>query len=200
MGSSKIPPKVKLVIGILVENPEILEPIREILSSRLGAEEELMDPIPFSWTRFYAPELGDSPWRSFVSYEELMPREDLVDVKAWTNGVEQEWSRNGRRRVNLDPGYLTLGQFFLASTKDQRQRVYIRDGIYVEPTLFFQDGAFQAFPWTYPDYRSPEYGEYLLRARSKLAYQKRHGHPYSARKKMPPVPQGREADERSDEL
>jgi hypothetical protein len=187
MGSSKIPSKVKLIIGILGENQEILKSLREILCSRLGAEEEVMAPIPFGWTRFYSDELGDNPWRTFVSYEELIPREKLVDVKLATNALEQEFSREGRRRVNQDPGYLTLGQLFHASTKDQRQRVYVRDGIYVEPTLYFQDGAFHAFPWTYRDYQSPEYLAWFLKARSKLAYQRRHGEmPYSSRKKNPP--------------
>jgi hypothetical protein len=183
MGIRRIPAKVKLIVGMLGENPEILKSLREVLSARLGAEEEWMEPIPFLWTRFYADELGEAPWRSFASYETLIPREELVDVKLWTNEVETEFSRDGKRPINLDPGYLTLGQLFLASTKDQRQRVYVRDGIYVEPTLYFQDGAFRAFPWTYRDYQSSEYMEYFLRARAKLAYQRRHqGRPYSQRK------------------
>jgi hypothetical protein len=183
MGSCKTPAKVKLIIGILGESQEILNPIREILSARLGPEEEILEPIPFSWTRFYSQELGENPWRSFVSYEELIPRETLVDIKLFTNELEMKHSREDKRRINLDPGYLTLGQLFLASTKDQRQRVYVRDGIYVEPTLYFQDGAFHPFPWTYRDYQSDEYRAYFFKARSKLAYQKRHGGaPYSKRK------------------
>lgn len=183
MGTCKIPAKVKLIMGLLGENREILKEIRETLSARLGPEEEVMEPIPFIWTRFYLDELGEQPWRSFVSYETWVERETLVDVKLFTNVVEKHFSRGEKRRVNLDPGYLTLGQLFLASTKDQRQRVYVRDGIFVEPTLYFQDGAFRAFPWTYPDYQSPEYLEYFLRARSKFAYQRRQdGRPYSLRK------------------
>ncbi len=73
--------------------------------------------------------------------------------------------------MNLDPGYMTLGQFFLATTKDQRQRVYIRDGIYVEPTLYFQDGHFHAFDWTYRDYQSEEYIRFLESVRKGLKVQ-----------------------------
>jgi hypothetical protein len=183
MGSCKIPSKVKLIVGILGENREILKSIRERLVAELGAEEQVMEAIPFSWTRYYSDELGENPWRSFVSYEALAAREGLVDVKLFTNALEKEFSRADKRRINLDPGYLTLGQLFLASTKDQRQRVYIRDGIYVEPTLYFEDGTFRPFPWTYRDYQSPEYLEYFLLARAKLVYQRRHdGQPYSRRK------------------
>lgn len=170
------------MVGLLGAEPEILNSARAILAQRFGPEEEVMDPIPFTWTRYYADELGEHPWRSFVSYEPLLDRESMVDIKHFTNGLEKEISPAGARRVNLDPGYLTLGQFFLATTKDQRHRVYIRDGIFVEPTLYFEEGDFFPFEWTYRDYRSEEYKKYFLAARSKLAYQMRQGRPYSQRK------------------
>jgi hypothetical protein len=183
MGRIRQPSKVKLLVGLLGRDPEILGIARQILKERFGSEEEVMEPIPFTWTRYYAGELGESPWRSFVSYEDWVDRESLVEAKLFTNDAEERLSEAGLRKVNLDPGYLTLGQLFLASTKDQRWRVYVREGIFVEPTLYFQDGAFHPFPWTYRDYRSPEYLDYMTRARSKLAYQRNHdGQPYSKRK------------------
>lgn len=183
MGAYKTPAKVKLVVGLLGADPEILKRAREILLARFGPEEEVLAPIPFTWTHYYADELGDSPWRTFVSYQTLIPREELVDIKRYTNDLESGLSSEGIRRINLDPGYMTLGQFFLATTKDQRHRVYVRDGIFVEPTLYFQDGNFLPFDWTYRDYRSEEYRAYFLAARTKLAYQMRHGGtPYSRRK------------------
>lgn len=183
MGAYKTPAKVKLVVGLLGADPEILKRAREILLVRFGPEEEVLAPIPFTWTHYYADELGDSPWRTFVSYQTLIPREELVDIKRYTNDLESGLSSEGIRRINLDPGYMTLGQFFLATTKDQRHRVYVRDGIFVEPTLYFQEGNFLPFDWTYRDYRSEEYRAYFLAARTKLAYQMRHGGtPYSRRK------------------
>ncbi|HKP98414.1 MAG TPA: DUF4416 family protein [Fibrobacteria bacterium] len=171
------------MVGLLGADREILEKTRNILNGRFGPEEEVMAPIPFIWTRYYSEEVGGSPWRTFLSYENLIPREDLVDIKRHTNELERQLARDGLRRVNLDPGYLTLGQFFLATTKDQRHRVYVRDGIFVEPTLYFQDGRFHPFEWTYRDYRSEEYRAYFEAARSKLAYQMHHqGLPYSRRK------------------
>lgn len=182
MGTIQKPAKVELLLGLLGRDMEILEIARRRLKDRFGPEEEVMDPIPFIWTAYYAEELGANPWRTFVSYENWVDRETLVEAKLATNALEAELSDDGLRRVNLDPGYLTLGQLFLASTKDQRWRVYVRDGIFVEPTLYFQKGAFHPFAWTYPDYQSPEYLAYMARARSKLAYQRNHdGLPYSRR-------------------
>lgn len=186
MGAYKLPAKVKLVVGLLGADQDILKRARTLLTGKFGAEEEAMPAIPFTWTRYYADELGESPWRSFISYESLIDREELVDIKRFTNDLEQTLAVGQVRKINLDPGYLTLGQFFLATTKDQRHRVYVRDGIFVEPTLYFQDGNFFPFEWTYRDYRSEEYRQYFLAARMKLAYQMHHqGLPYSRRKAVP---------------
>ncbi len=173
MGQYKVPAPVKLVIGLLGANPQILKTARMLLRDKYGDEEEVMEAIPFTWTNYYADELGTAPLRSFVSYASTVSRERIVEIKRFTNELELSLSVEGLRPVNIDPGYMTLGQFFLATTKDQRQRVYIREGIFVEPTLYFQAGRFLPFDWTYPDYRSEEYQGYLLVARSKLAFQLR---------------------------
>jgi len=73
-----------------------------------------------------------------------------------TNRLEARWSTaHGQRRVNIDPGYLDLAKVVLASTKDYNHRLYIGDGIFAEVTLCYRQHAFQAWAWTYPDYRVP---------------------------------------------
>ena len=69
------------------------------------------------------------------------------------------------RPVNLDPGLMQLGKFMLATTKDQAHRIYLRDGIYAEVTLRFQDGAWELWPWTYRDYQEPAVREFLAEVR-----------------------------------
>ena len=110
---------------------------------------------PFPWTEYYRDEVGDSPVRRYLAFRRLLPREELPDRKLETIALEAKLAAGGKRTVNVDAGCLTQGQLFLASTKDQKQRVYAGRGIYVEPTLYFQDGAWRAFPWSYPDYSSP---------------------------------------------
>jgi hypothetical protein len=51
----------------------------------------------------------------------------------------------------------------------------------VEPTLYFQDGQFHAFEWTYRDYQSEKYIQYLEQVRARLAYQMSTGKPYRLR-------------------
>lgn len=185
MGELRTPAKVKIVVGILARDSSAVESVRETLIKRFGTEDLNLAPFPFSFTNYYVDEIGSSPVRAFFSYEDLVERETIVDIKLWSNDIELEIARQngtpGLRPVNLDPGYMTLGQFFLATTKDQRQRVYMQRGIFVEPTLYFQDGHFHAFEWTYRDYQSPQYINYLEQVRARLAYQMSTGKPYRLR-------------------
>ena len=174
MGIPKEPQAVKLFVGFLTSQPDLLEQALEALVERFGAADTRFGPVLFSHTSYYARELGPNPLRALVTFAELVRREVLPEVKLWTNALENRWTVGGLRKVNVDPGYLTPGQLFLASTKDQRQRVYMREGIYVEPTLFFRAGAFHPFEWTYPDYREANCLEFLKEGRGILLRQLRH--------------------------
>ena len=186
MGELRTPAKVKIIVGILAKDAQAVEGVRGILRARFGEEELALPPFPFTFTNYYVDEIGNAPVRAFFSYETLVDRETIVDIKLWSNDVELEIAKQngtpGLRPVNLDPGYMTLGQFFLATTKDQRQRVYMQRGIFVEPTLYFQDGHFHAFDWTYRDYQSEKYINYLEQVRARLAYQLSTGKPYRLRR------------------
>ena len=185
MGEIRTPAKVKIIVGILAKDAESVEAVRGVLKSRFGEEDLNLEPFPFTFTNYYKEEIGMAPVRAFFSYEQLVDRETIVDIKLWTNDIELEIAKAngtpGLRPVNLDPGYMTLGQFFLATTKDQRQRVYMQRGIFVEPTLYFQDGHFHHFDWTYRDYQSEKYIAYLEQVRARLAYQMSTGKPYRLR-------------------
>lgn len=185
MGAIREPAKVKVIVGILAKDANAIESVRATLREKFGEEDLNLAPFPFTFTNYYKDEIGEAPVRAFFSYETLIDRTEIVDIKLWTNDVElaiaDASGTPGQRPVNLDPGYMTLGQFFLATTKDQRQRVYMQRGIFVEPTLYFQDGHFHAFDWTYRDYQSENYIKYLEQVRARLAYQHSTGRPYRLR-------------------
>lgn len=185
MGAIKEPAKVKIIVGILAKDIKAVESVRATLREKFGEEDFNLAPFPFTFTNYYKEEIGEAPVRAFFSYEQLVDRTEIVDIKLWTNDIELQIAEAtgtpGLRPVNLDPGYMTLGQFFLATTKDQRQRVYMQRGIFVEPTLYFQDGHFHAFDWTYRDYQSEPYIKYLEEVRKRLAYQHTTGKAYNRR-------------------
>jgi hypothetical protein len=113
--------------------------------------------------------MGPALQIQFLAFHNLVAPERLATIKRSTNELEAEFAHLGTcseaRPLNLDPGFLSLGKFLLATTKDQSHRVYLQDGIYAEVTLRFHDGAFEPWAWTYADYRQPAVLAFMKEAR-----------------------------------
>jgi len=120
-------------------------------------------PVPFTITDYYR-EIAPSLTRRFVCFKGLARAGGLPGWKHASIGVEVE-SRNPRI-VNIDPGYVDGARLVLASTKDHAHRVYLRDGIFAEVTMRFRFGKWTPFDYTFPDFASGVYDEFLSAARS----------------------------------
>ena len=87
-----------------------------------------------------------------------MNQAQLPALKNWSNDLENSWSQEGRRQVNIDVGVCELGQ---ASSgylpKDHAHRLYLGQGIYGEVTLHYVSGEFRPLALDYPDYTSLSY-------------------------------------------
>jgi len=156
MGTPKVPKPGKLMMSFISADDELMMKAIEDLKSIYGEVDLISDLLPFNFTRYYDEEMGSPLFRRFVAFKELVPREALADIKRRTNGVEERYSRGGRRRVNIDPGVISAGNLVLATTKGCAHRPYLRDGIYADLTLIFQGRSFRPLEWTYPDYRQGE--------------------------------------------
>ena len=132
--------------------------------------------LPFTHTDYYSREMGEGLLRKFISFAQLIDPGDLAQVKRFTNRLEEELAEGGARRINLDPGYISPGKLVLATTKDREHRIYLGDGIYAEVTLRWRrQKGFEPWEWTYPDYRTAEYGRLLGEIRELYMQQRRAG-------------------------
>ncbi len=169
MGEIKPFKKHKLIIGILSVLKDREGEVIKALTDEFGPVDYKSEIYPFSYTSYYDREMGGDIDRFFLSFERLILPDELSDVKIHTNYLEKFFSiQNGEglsRRLNFDPGILNLSHLILASTKDNVHRIPLKEGIYGEVTLGYKNGSFEPFPWTYLDYRSPEYGEIFSRIR-----------------------------------
>ena len=170
MGKIKLPEPVKLFIAEFSSTPEIFPQVEEILREIWGEIDYHSPLFNFDYTDYYEKEMGRGIKKKFISFENLISPQDLKDIKLQTNQVEEKFKVEGKRKVNLDPGYLSLSKVILASTKDYYHRIYLGEGIYAEVTLHYRGGTFNSFPWTYPDYRSDEYQRVFQEIR-KLYYE-----------------------------
>jgi hypothetical protein len=113
--------------------------------------------LPFRFTDYYAEEMGENLFRRFVTFKNLISMTLLPNIKQSTNRIEEKYATPvGKRRLNIDPGYICLQHVILATTKGYTHRPYLKEGIYADLTLIYRNKSFQALEWTYPDYRQEE--------------------------------------------
>ncbi len=172
MGNAAEPEPAKLFVGMLAQDPAWLDRATALLEECFGPVELASDTFDFDYTDYYESEMGAGLKRRFVSFERPVRLDDIVGIKLATNDLEsrlaKEIDSTVSRPVNLDPGYLTHAKVVLATTKDYSHRIYLGRGIYAEVTLHYHKGEYQPCEWTYPDYRSTDYGRFFLEMRKRL--------------------------------
>jgi hypothetical protein len=165
MGQVKTPKPVKLIVSALAPGEGLLAAARQYAVAQWGAIDVESELLPFDHTTYYAREFGPTLVRRIWAFESLIDPEVLPEIKLASNRLEARWSVDGKRQVNLDPGYVSMAKLVLATTKNHGHRIYQGRGIYAEVTLQYRDKAFRPWPWTYPDYGTPRYCELFARIR-----------------------------------
>ncbi|MBN1297113.1 DUF4416 family protein [bacterium] len=167
MGRPRLPQPVKFFTGLLYGSAQdVLDRVREQLVDALGPIDYASPEYLFSLTDYYAAEMGNSIRRCFWSFERVMDPGCLPEIKIVTNRVEGVFADSeGRRPVNLDPGYLDFYKMVLASVKERAQKIYLSRGIYADPTLFYLKGRWHPYEWSLPDFKTAVYDEVFQRIR-----------------------------------
>ena len=152
MSAPKEADDVKLVVSLFSPEEKILEEVTLKLRRMFGPSDWMSPPLFFDRTRYYEKEMGWPLHRRFLSFTDLIRPEAIVDIKLQTNKLEKGYLQEGKRRVNIDPGYVALERLVLATGKNYRHRMYLSKGIYADLTLVFHQRSFQTLAWTYRDY------------------------------------------------
>jgi hypothetical protein len=166
VGEAKEPAPVKLIMPMLTVDLSLFEVVERRLRQHFGPTDYVSETLPFEHTAYYEPEFGPGLKRRFYAYRDLIDPGSIAQIKRLTNEIESEWQLDGRRRINLDPGYVSRAKLVLATTKNHGHRIYVGQGIYAEVTLIYRDRDFRPFPWTYPDYASEPYRQILREVRA----------------------------------
>ena len=158
--------KVLLFMGVM-STRGLPDPMKDRLEERFGRIVWTSPRIPFDFTDYYIPEMGEGIERFFFCFERLISPDELAEAKVFTNALELEYAEDGLRKINLDPGTLSEGNIILATTKNRAHRIAIGHNLYAEVTLMYHHKGFEAFPWTYADYRSEKVQEFLVTMRKR---------------------------------
>ncbi|MCF7832998.1 MAG: DUF4416 family protein [Candidatus Marinimicrobia bacterium] len=165
----KIPKEVLLFQAITVNDPALFGELEKLLCRFYGKIERELGPLDFSsFSQYYREEMGNNLLKKFYVFSLPVSLENFYRYKLESQAIENKYSINGKRTVNIDPGSLTLYQLSLLTTKAFSHRTYLAEGIYAECTLIAKGNEYGALPWTYPDYKTTEALEFFRLAKKYL--------------------------------
>ena len=173
MMEAAAPTPVKLICGVLYSDESLCERALGLLAERYGHIDCRSPLFPFTITDYYTAEMGTPIWRLFCACEPLIDPGRLARIKLACNAAEAELAEGGRRRLNLDPGYMDYDKVVLASAKYKPHKIYLDLGIYADATLHYEKGRYHPAPYAFPDFRSGEYNETFLAIRARYKGQLR---------------------------
>ena len=165
MAAPAIPAPVKLFVVTLHSDPELIESAINQFKIEWGETDFQSADFPFDETDYYEAEMGGSLQRRFYSFDDVITPDRIVEAKLHCNVIEEQFMKDGNRRVNLDAGYLDTYKVVLASAKFGGQKIYLRDGIYADMTLTMYKGKWESFLWGFPDFKSRKYDAVLCKIR-----------------------------------
>lgn len=130
---------------------------------------QLQRPVfAFDYSDYYEAEMGPDLRKTFFIFSGRFSADYCVQTKLQAMELEKKHAVSGKRRINLDPGYLTLAKLVLTTSKNFDHRVYLAQGVFADVQLRYRGGRFVANPWTYPDYKSTESLKFFEQARAYL--------------------------------
>ena len=156
MGDVSNPRPVQFFTSIIFKDDGYMESAEKDIRESIGSIIDKTASMPFYYTRYYEKEMGTDLSRIFLLFEPLFQREQLPGIKLKTNSMEASFSSEGKRAVNIDPGYISLENIVLATTKGYAHRVYLGSGIFADLTLIYRNSTYKTLEWTYPDYGSED--------------------------------------------
>jgi len=160
------PEPVKLFAGILYADEAPLEKVANLLVKKFGKIDYKSPEFEFTISDYYKEEMGWPIFRKFISFLELINPKELAQIKIKTNQIEEDLAVAGNRKVNLDPGYMDYNKVVLASAKFNAQKIYLDLGIYADPTLWYEKGKFEPYPFAFPDFKTNLYENAFLHIRA----------------------------------
>ncbi|TFG90508.1 MAG: DUF4416 family protein, partial [Candidatus Atribacteria bacterium] len=182
VGKITFPKPAKLIMSMFTSDKNLFGQCKDILINKFGKIDMESNAQSFNFTDYYEKEFGKKLIQNLFSFSTLIRQDELAEIKRITNDLESNFIGNNikknisglKRKINLDPGYITLTKYILASTKDGPSRIYLDQGIYAEITLRFINKSFvPGDEYTYPNYKTNEYVSFLNSVRQKYKLQLR---------------------------
>lgn len=163
---------VKRIVAMLWADAGARDEARRRLAELWGPIDHEGPDRLFDVTPYYGAEMGPTVHRRIIAFAGLAPPEELASWKLSANALEVELAApDGRRRVNLDAGYIDHHKLVLASAKPAGQKIHLGGGIYADIILRYRAGRLEPLEWSFPDFRDGRHESELLAIRERYMEQ-----------------------------
>jgi len=158
--------KSLLLFALMWKSEKNLKIVEEHLKKFYG--QFLVETAPFElpYSKYYFDEMGSPLFKKFVISNYLTGHLNLANIKKHCIFIENKYSNNGKRTVNIDPILIDEEKVLVATKKYRGNRIQIDKDIYMEIELWYHNKEFKPFLWTYLDYK--ENTEFFKKARKLL--------------------------------
>jgi hypothetical protein len=173
MGLIKEHPPVKLISAITycsgIDLVAVITELEKLLGTHVDARSGIFNFSKF--TSYYEIEMGNQLRKCFITFTDLINPEKLPEIKVKTNELEEKYTVDKNRQVNIDPGYITQAKLVLVTTKNYSHRIYLGLGIFGDVHMQYSKKSYHPQPWTYPDYQNDKNVTFFNTVRQKYLEQ-----------------------------
>ncbi len=158
MSNPSKPTQSILFSGFIFKEKEILLNLNLELKNLWGSILFESENFPFEITKYYYKEMGEPLYRKFILFENILEDPSkIVEIKLKSYELEKKYSVEGKRKINIDPGYLNKFQVVITTFKNFSHRIYLGKGVYAHLEYIFKKKKPTPLPWTYPDFLQENY-------------------------------------------
>ena len=168
MARPQKPPKGRLIVSIIYSSMDALADALKQLEKQFGRVQCETREIAYGGD-LYKEEMGDRLERRFFSFDRMVERDKLPEIKGICSRVEKLFGDQVGdftfRTVNIDPGILTPDNLTMVSHREYNHRIYLTDGVFAELALVYSHGRFVRLPWTNLEFCEGEAIDFFARVR-----------------------------------
>ncbi|MFC1704924.1 DUF4416 family protein [Nanoarchaeota archaeon] len=159
---------MKLLIAIMYSDKEASDKAVDELKKQFGDIDGESSEYDFNFTDYYEKESGKNLEKRFLSFKKTITNEELSKIRIETAKIEDNFKVDGKRTVNIDPGYISNEGVFMASLKHKPFKEDIGNNVFLHKILGFEDDKIIEFNHTFADYKVKENQEFFIRLKKDL--------------------------------
>jgi len=152
----------KLFFALMYKDNDILNEVVQSLKNDFGDIVRQSKEYWFDFTDYYKEEFGSSLKKTIIIFDNKIEKKDLVEIKIICSQIEDDYSEDKKRKINIDPGYINEKGVVLASFKSKDFKEDLDDGVFAHKVLEFENGSIKDFQHTFDDFKSTMIKDFFL--------------------------------------